>query len=123
EALGELKRALAMLPDAPAEAYVEYAKFADAAGNTEERDNALHHAEKLPGGFAAANFGRAQLKYMHKDFAGAEALLRSAIALEPRNADQWTMLGMSLAQQHRNEEALEAYRQSLRLKPDPAVER
>jgi peroxin-5 len=123
EALGELKRALAMLPDVPAGAYVEYAKFADGAGQPDERDDALHHAEQLPGGVAAADFGRAQLKYLHKDFTGAEALLRSAIALEPRDADQWTMLGMSLAQQHRSEEALEAYQHSLRLRPDSGVAR
>jgi len=123
EAVGEIKRALAMLPDAPAGAYVDLAKFADAAGEPDERDAALHHAETLPGGVAAAEIGRAQLKYIHNDFPGAETLLRDATARNPRDPDAWTMLGMSLARQGRAAEALAAYRESLRLKPDPGLQR
>ncbi len=60
EALGELKRALAMLTDAPAGAYVEYAKLADSVGKTGERDEALHHAEELPGGVECGGSSRAR---------------------------------------------------------------
>jgi protein O-mannosyl-transferase len=123
EALGEIKRALAMLPDAPAGAYVDLAKLADQAGDSEGRDAALQHAETLPGGVAVAEFGRAQIKYLHNDFTGAEGLVRDAIAKDPGEADEWTLLGMSLARQGRAEEALAAYRQSIRLKPDPGLER
>jgi tetratricopeptide (TPR) repeat protein len=123
EALGEIKRALAMLPDAPAGAYVDLAKLADQAGDSADRDAALQHAESLPGGIAAAEFGRAQIKYLHNDFSGAESLVRDAIAKEPGVPDEWTLLGMSLARQGRAQEALAAYQQSLRLKPDPSLRR
>ena len=123
EAAAEIKRALAMLPDAPAAAYIDLAKLEDSAGRPEERDAALRHAESLPGGVAAAEFGRAQLRYMHDDFAGAESLVREAIAKEPDNPDEWALLGMSLTRQGRGVEALEAYRESLRLKPDPMLQR
>jgi protein O-mannosyl-transferase len=123
EAHGELKRALALMPDALPGTYVEYAKIADAAGKADERDDALRHAEKLPGGFEAAALGRAQLMLMHRDFAGAESFLRAALARDPRNPDEWTLLGMSLVHQGRNDEALEAYRQSLRFRPDISLQR
>ncbi len=123
DALGELKRALAILPDAPASAYVEYASLADSVGKAEEREDALRHAEKLPDGVKTAEVGRARLMVMHGDFAGAESFLRAAIARDPRNANEWTLLGVSLSRQGRNGEAMEAYQQSLRLKPDPALQR
>ncbi len=123
EALGELKRALAMLTDAPAGAYIEYAKLADSVGKTAERDEALAHAEKLPGGAKSVALARAELMINRGDFGGAEASMRSAIAGDPGFASYWTMLGVSLSHQGRNDEALEAYQQSLRLKPDPALQR
>jgi cytochrome c-type biogenesis protein CcmH/NrfG len=49
--------------------------------------------------------------------------MRAAIAQEPDTADYWTMLGVSLSRQGRNEEALEAYERSLRLKPDASLQR
>ncbi len=123
QGLGELKRALAILTDAPAGAWIEYAKLADSLGKTDERDAALRHAETLPGGVKSAENARAQLMITHGDLAGAESLLRAGIARDPSNANQWTLLGVSLARQGRNEEALEAYRESLRLRPDPSLER
>jgi Flp pilus assembly protein TadD len=123
EAVGEIKRALAMLPDAPAGAYIELAKFADQAGDSDTRDAALQQAETRPGGDSAAQFGRAQIKFLHNDFTGAESMAREAIAKDPSDADEWTLLGMSLARQGRAEEALAAYQQSLRLKPDPGLQR
>ncbi len=123
EALGELKRALAMLTDAPAGAYIEYAKLADSVGKTAERDQAFAHAEQLPGGARSVELARAELKISRGDFAGAEASMRSAIAEDPGFANYWTMLGVSLSRQGRNDEAMEAYQQSLRLKPDPALQR
>ncbi len=123
EALGELKRALAMLTDAPAGAYIEYAKLADSVGRTAERDSALAHAEKLPGGAKSVELARAEIMLNRGDFAGAEASMRAAIARDPGDASYWTMLGVSLSRQGRNNEAMEAYQQSLRLKPDPALRR
>lgn len=123
EAMSELKRALAILTDAPAGAYIEYAKLADSIGKTQERDEALQHAEGLPDGVKAVQLARAELMIQHGDFAGAESLMRAAIAQEPDTADYWTMLGVSLSRQGRNEEALEAYERSLRLKPDASLQR
>lgn len=123
EALGELKRALTMLPDAPPIAYIDYAKLADSLGKTDERDDALRHAEKLPGGPEATEIGRAQLMIMHNDFVGAESFLRARIARDPGVPDEWTLLGVALIRQGRNDEGLAAYRHSLRLKPDPDLQR
>lgn len=123
EALGEIKRALVTLPDAPAGAYIEYAKFADSIGKGDERDEALHHAEKLPDGVEAAEIGRAEMMIMHRDFAGAESMMRASLARDRRNPDAWTVLGVSLVRQGRKNEAIGAYQQALRLRPDPSVQR
>jgi tetratricopeptide (TPR) repeat protein len=123
EALGELKRALAILNDAPAGAYIEYAKLADSIGKTAERDDALQKAARRPGGAKAVELARAELMINHGDLAGAEGLMRAAIARDPGGADYWTMLGVTLSRQGRNEEALEAYQHSLSLKPDRALQR
>lgn len=122
EALGELKRALAMLPDAPAAAYVDLAKLADSIGKTDEREEAFHHAEKLPEGEEAVELGRAQMMVMHRDFAGAEGLAREAIARDPRNPDAWETLGLALINEGQNTQALAAYEEALKLKPDPKLE-
>ncbi len=50
QGIGELQRALALLPDAPADAYIEVAKIADFSGNGAARDAALAQAAKLSGG-------------------------------------------------------------------------
>ena len=123
EALGELKRALAMLADAPPGAYIEYAKLADSVGKTADRDDALRHAEQLPDGAKAVALARAELMISRNDFAGAESAMRAAIAKDPGTADYWTMLGVSLSRQGRNDEALEAYQRSLQLKPDLRLQR
>lgn len=123
QAADEMKRALAMLPDAPAGTWVEYAKVADSIGKPQERDAALLHAEKLPGGAGIAALGRAQVMIMHQDYAAAESVLRGAIARDPRDPDEWTLLGLSLLRQGRNEEALAAYRHSLALRPDATLQK
>ncbi|HLI79539.1 MAG TPA: tetratricopeptide repeat protein [Candidatus Binataceae bacterium] len=123
EALGELKRALAGLPDAPPVAYVDLAKLADSIGKTDERDEALRHAEKLPEGVLAVELGRAQMAIEHRDFAAAESLARDAIARAPRIPDGWTLLGIALMNQKRVDEALDAYDHSLELKPDATLQK
>ena len=122
EALGELKRALAGLPDAPPVAYVDLAKLADAIGKIDERDEALGHAEKLPDGILAVELGRAQMAIAHHDFAGAEGFAREATSRDPRIADGWTLLGIALMNQKRVDEALDAYDHSLQLKPDAKLQ-
>ena len=59
----------------------------------------------------------------HQDFAGAERSMRAALARNPNDADEWTLLGASLARQGRMREALDAYRTSLSLKPDLDLQR
>ena len=123
DALGELKRALAMLPDAPPAAYIDLAKLADSIGKTDERDEALRHAEKLPHGEEAVELGRAQMMVMHRDFAGAEGLVRAAIARDPPNPDAWKLLGITLINQGHIDQALDAYDHALSLKPDLSLQR
>jgi Flp pilus assembly protein TadD len=123
EAIAEINRALSKLPDAPPGAYVELAKIADVAGNTVERDAAMRQASQLPGGNEAVEIGRAELMIAHQDFAGAERAMRAGLAANPNDADEWALLGASLARQGRPREALDAYRTSLSLKPDPDLRR
>jgi Flp pilus assembly protein TadD len=123
EAVAEIKRALAKLPDPPPGAYVELAKIADIAGDTNERDAAMRQATKLPGGIEAAEIGSAELMIAHQDFAGAERAMRAGLTRNPGDPDEWALLGTSLARQGRTREALDAYRTSLSLKPDPDLRR
>ncbi|HXN86569.1 MAG TPA: tetratricopeptide repeat protein [Candidatus Binataceae bacterium] len=123
DAVAEIKRSLARLPDAPPGAYVELAKIADAGGDTHERDAAMGQAAKLPGGLEAVEIGDAELMIAHQDFAGAERAMRAGLARDPNDADEWALLGTSLVRQGRAREALEAYRTSLSLKPDPDLRR
>lgn len=117
QAIADMKRALHLLPDAPAGAWVELAKIADLAGAGTERDDALARAAKLPGGAQAVETGRAELMLIHHDYAGAENLMRGATSRSPGDADSWTLLGSALADQGKDREALDAYRHALRLRP------
>jgi Flp pilus assembly protein TadD len=122
EALPEMKRALEMLPEAPAGAYVEYAKLADSIGKDDEREEALRHAETLPNGGEEVELGRAEMMIQHRDYAGAESRVRAAIAKDRTSPDAWALLGVSLMRQGRKDEAIEAYRQSLSLRPDASIQ-
>ena len=123
EALGELKRALAMLPDAPAVAYIDLAKLADSIGKDDEREDALHHAERLPDGVMQVLIARGQIAMTHQDYANAENLARDATARDPRNADGWELLGAALIKENRMSDALAAYEEALKLRPNASLER
>ncbi len=122
EAVNDMRRALAMLPDAPPGAFVELAKTADLAGDDHERDAAMTQAATLPGGAAAVEIGKAELMIQHHDPLGTENFLKAALARHPDSADEWTLLGNAFAQEGRPSDAIEAYRKSLSLRPDPNLD-
>jgi TolB-like protein/tetratricopeptide (TPR) repeat protein len=52
-----------------------------------------------------------------RDFAGAEAGMRRAVALNPRNAEAWSQLGDLLGYLQRNSEMAEPFRRALAIEP------
>jgi superkiller protein 3 len=48
----------------------------------------------------------------------ASADLRKAVELDPKNADAWLWLGLTLRKEQKNAEARKAFEQSLKLNPD-----
>jgi hypothetical protein len=71
----------------------------------------------IPTRFLLARADRARDR---EDWAVAEASYRAALQRKPRLAPIWTQLGHALHRQGRQQEALEAYRESDRIKPNDA---
>lgn len=65
-----------------------------------------------------ALWGRAYLSFLEKDYQAAEVGARRAVDLRPRFAFAWNLLGISLEQLSRQEEAMAAIETSLKLAPD-----
>ena len=55
--------------------------------------------------------------YRARRYVEAEALAREALALQPRDARIWNMLGISLRRRGRSEEAIACYREALEIAP------
>ena len=90
----------------------------------------------LPAGLAAASralaldslssdawlsWGYLQIFAHPKDFAGAEAGMRRAVALNPRNAEAWSQLGDLLGYLQRDSETAEPFRRALAIEPGRPV--
>ncbi len=125
EALGDLRRALVVMPQsvrAPG-MFVDLAKDADQMGAADLRDSALEAAARLPEGPAAVAIARAEMALRHGDFATAETLMRSASARNPDDAETWALLAVALDRQGKTPQAIEACRKALALKPDQNLTR
>lgn len=117
EAAREISRALELLPNAPAPAYVGLAQLYDAIGDASRAEQMLGRAAAMQGGAEAAALARAQLRLTHRDAAGAEQIARELLSRGPGSAGAFATLGSALALQQRYQEAVEAYRRALALKP------
>ncbi len=104
------------------ETYLAVARLYDQSGDRARSEAALTHAQSLPGGSPATELTRASLKITDGDPAAAEAIARDLAGRYPYDPRVWVELGLALAGQGRNDEALSAYQSALKLAPaDPAV--
>ncbi|MFZ0888632.1 MAG: tetratricopeptide repeat protein [Candidatus Binataceae bacterium] len=96
------------------------ARLYDSAGDQRASDTALARAASLPGGSIVAELAHADLKRLHGDLEGAEQIERALVLRYPNDPRGWAALGVALAAQDRNEEALSAYERALKLVPADA---
>jgi Flp pilus assembly protein TadD len=61
--------------------------------------------------------GLGNVRYSEGDLGGAESAFRQAVELMPSQAEGWNNLAYALAAQGRQDEAIEAAREALRLSP------
>ncbi len=71
---------------------------------------------RWPGSYSAL-MGLGNVRYSEGDLGGAESAFRQAVELMPSQAEGWNNLAYALAAQGRQDEAIEAAREALRLSP------
>src|SRR5208282_3237613 len=94
------------------------ARVAELAGQTDRVEAALKDAESLPGGREQAALFRAEIKIVHGDFLGAEAIARGLTSTDPDNDEAWSTLGLALSSQKRYQPAVSAYQRAAELSPN-----
>ena len=120
EAEIELSLGLQMEPGAPATSYTKLADLYDLGGDEQRSEQALKSAESLPDGPEEVAIMRARIEMRHGDRNGAEKVLRDVAGHHPDDQRVWTMLGLLLTDENRDDEALAAYQRSIGLAPqDP----
>jgi protein O-mannosyl-transferase len=117
----ELTRALKLLQHPPEVAYLELAEVADRAGDPEESERLLEQSAAMPEGPVPAEIARAKIKLTHRDYAGAEATLKSLLPQHRNSVEIWATLGAAAERQGRFEDALDDYRTALQLAPNVAA--
>ncbi len=104
------------------EGYIAVARLYDQAGDDARSDAALRQAQLLPGGSPGTELARAGIRLAHGDAASAEAIARGLTIRYPDDPRVWYALGLALAPQGRNQEALVADQHALELAPnDPEL--
>jgi tetratricopeptide (TPR) repeat protein len=120
EAEIELRLGLQVEPTAPATSYTKLADLYDLGGNEQASEQALKSAESLPDGPEEVPIMRARIEMRHGDRDGAEKVMRDVAGHYPNDQRVWTMLGLLLTDENRDDEALAAYQRSISLAPqDP----
>ncbi len=71
---------------------------------------------RWPGSYSAL-MGLGNVRYSEGDLGGAESAFRQAVELMPSQAEGWNNLAYALAAQGRQDEAIEAAQEALRLSP------
>jgi predicted CXXCH cytochrome family protein len=112
----EAQQVMAERPEAQVNLGILYA----ARGMRDQARSAYRTAEALDPGFVPAYVNLADLLRNSGDEAGAEVVLRQAIAVIPENGDVHHALGLSLARQKRIDEAVKSLEQAVRLSPNNA---
>lgn len=102
-------------------AYAEFAFAADAAGDTKGAEAALAQAETLANGADIATLARAQLRFRHGDFKGAESALEQLLESNPNNVQALYVLGAVLFAERRCGDALAIYKRISSLAPGDKV--
>jgi Flp pilus assembly protein TadD len=97
------------------------AQLYDLNGDAAHSEGILRHIESMPDGAPIAGVARGQMKIARGDAASAEAIVRPLAGRYPDNYRLWTLLGLALAAQNHNEQALRAFQRALAVAPpDPA---
>ena len=118
EAEAELGRGLQLEQDAPAATYARLAELYDIDGDTQRSAQIMATAERRPGGPEEVGIMRARIAMRHLDPQGAEKALRDLADRYPDDERVWTMLGLLMADQNRDDEARASYRRAIALKPN-----
>jgi len=120
EAAAEIGRAVKLMSHPTAAAYTSLAELYDLDGDERSSEAALKTAESMPDATEEVGIARARIRMRHGDTAGAEKALRDLTDRHPNDQRVWTMLGLLLTDQKRDDEALAAYQRSIGLAPqDP----
>ena len=124
EAAAAFRRATE-LPDAPAQAWIDYATLRLVERRPGEAAGILRDALDSLGDSAAVHhlLGKALLEGSESDLAAALPHLETAVRLEPNNALAANDLAAVYEHQGRLAEALDLYRRAARLAPDLAMAR
>ncbi len=120
EAELELSLGLQLEPASPATSYTKLAELYDLDGDEQRSEQILKSTESLPDGAEEVAIMRARIEMRHGDTNGAEKALRDLTGHYPNDERVWTMLGLLLTDENRDDEALAAYQRSIGLAPqDP----
>ncbi|MFZ0887707.1 MAG: hypothetical protein WA005_04580 [Candidatus Binataceae bacterium] len=119
EAAAEIAQGLNRFPSVPpTDAYIMLAELYDSNGDRAQSEAVLEYLQTLPNGAEAAGMARARISIRRGDGASAETTLRDLAQRYPHDQRVWTMLGLVLAGEDRNQEALAAYQHALALAPN-----
>ena len=122
EADDEMGRALKMLgTQVPAAFDLELAQVADKAGDAPGTEAALKVAQSDPKSANSAIYMRARIMAGHRDYAGAEKLLRPLADRDPGSLQVIALLASVMEVQGDHEGAIAAYQRALVISPENPV--
>ncbi|HUO06039.1 MAG TPA: tetratricopeptide repeat protein [Candidatus Binataceae bacterium] len=113
----EISSGLGMLKHPPAAGYAKLALLYTAIGDEKSANAAVDAAATIPGGNAAADMTRAQIRLMHGDSKGAEDAVREQLKRDPEDSQALILLGTALSSQGRREEAIDAFQSAAKMSP------
>ena len=116
EAVQLLQQAIALDPGY-AYAYLNLGLYQVATGRYADAEATLANAVRLEPRLSDAHLGLGRMYRDLIDLDRAEASLRQAVECNARNVDAWLQLGEVLAEKGLTREALEAYAQAARIRP------
>lgn len=115
---GELAKAQLTTPEAKADLLTSVGQAYLMQGKEELAADAYAAASIAQPGYGPALLGEARLKATRGDFAGASALLDTAIEKQPGLYEAWQLKGELFIAQGDRAAALAAYRKAVEIKPD-----